>query len=93
MTVDREAFEQAWQRAFGEEFEAGFGRVKVLLRRFGVMDHWERDGPGGKAVWDATRTTVDDKDFARVAVLAMVGASALGEDVPQAGRLLGGGEC
>jgi len=79
-----------WEQAFGSSFKDGFGRVKVLLRRFGVMDRFERAGPGGKAVFDATRTVISDSDFAMVAVLAMVGAAALGEEIPQVVRLLGG---
>ncbi len=88
--IDREAFDRTWQRAFGESFEKGFGRVQLLLRRFGIMDRWEREGPGGKAAFDYTRTSISDSDFAKVAVLAMVGASVLGEQVPQMTKLLGG---
>ncbi len=89
--VDRQQLEQAWERAFGEPFEKGLERVKTLLRRFGIMDRFEREGPGGKAAFDHTRTSLSDSDFARVAVLAMVGAVSLGEEFPQVSKLLGGG--
>ena len=87
--IDREAFDKAWVNAFDESLENGLARVKTLLRRFGVMDLWGRDGPGGKGAFDATRTTINDKDFARVAVLSMLGAASLGEELPQMTKLLG----
>lgn len=75
--IDRSAFEAAWDRTFGEQLDTGIERVKLLMKRFDVMERYER----GHRFSGGTR--MSDGDFARVALLAAIGVATLTGEWPE----------
>ena len=75
---ERDRVAEAWRRFFGESLEDGLRRVSTILRRASVMSDFLDGAEGDVPHADyATTTTMSDGDFARLAVLAMVGIREL----------------